>query len=64
MACTNGTFDSEIAEMLDFYKATAARSDSPAVSSRVDLSAPSVTDRSASYCPIPDPGALRGREHR
>jgi hypothetical protein len=64
MACMNGTFDPEIAEMLDFYKAAATRSNAPVVSLRADLSPPSVADRSISYCPIPDRTAEGGREHR
>jgi hypothetical protein len=64
MARVNGTFDPDIAEMLDFYKAAAARSDAPVASSNADLSPSSAADRSVSYCPIPDRSAQSGREHR
>jgi hypothetical protein len=46
MARGNGKFDPEIAEMLDFYKAAAARSDAPVVSSRGGLWPPLVTPHS------------------
>ena len=67
MARVNGTFDPEIAEMLDFYQAAAARSDARGVGSRADpradLSVPSRTPHSATYHPIPDRRQQR-REHR
>jgi hypothetical protein len=67
MSRVNGTFDPEIAEMLDFYKTAAARSDARGVSSRADpradLSVPTRAPHSAAYRPIPDRRQQR-REHR
>ncbi len=67
MSRVNGTFDPEIAEMLDFYQAAAARSDARVAGSRADpraeLSVPSRAPHSAAYRPIPDRRQQR-REHR
>ena len=66
MSRVNGTFDPEIAEMLDFYKAAAAQSDArvaPRAEPRADLSVSSRAPHSAAYRPIPDRRQQR-REHR